>query len=112
MKKRPLLPVEVPILHARPDRSQSRLRDIVSIHVDVMNNDTYFDVYLSRVPGLGEEITYGPREYQVIRVIHMPVDNDGRPGIGSHAYVDANILPEEPHIPRQRRKRRRPADGP
>jgi hypothetical protein len=110
MKKRPQLPIELPPVHPRYDRTQWLLRDIVSVHVEVTNNDTWFSCNLTRVPSVGEVLLYGPHEYQVLRVFHSEVDNDGRTIAGNHAYIDAELLPEEPCVPGQRRKKRRPAD--
>ena len=83
-KKAPSLPPQMPPMHERYNGKHWQLRDIVSIFVDVINNDTYFSVCLTRIPTPGEFITYGAIEYRVLRVSHCPVDDDGRTTVGYH----------------------------
>jgi len=70
------------------------VRTYVLVHVYVGASDG-FDISLSRVPGLGEEINVEDRSYKVTRVQHEPVDEYGRARLGWHAFVDADLLPPE-----------------
>jgi hypothetical protein len=84
-----------------------RLRELVFVHVYAVDGD--FDLLLTRVPGIGEEINQEDRSYKVVRVQHEPVENDGRARLGWHAFVDAELLPSEDAEPSaaQRRVRKR-----
>src|SRR6202035_2333619 len=46
-----------------------------------------FDVLLTLVPGLGEEIDRENRSYRLVRVWHQPVNYEGRARFGWHAMV-------------------------
>jgi hypothetical protein len=97
------------VSHERYDPSNPLLRELVLLHVDGSDGMS-FDTLLTRVPGIGEEINREDRSYKVMRVRHEPVDDDGRARFGWHAFVDAELLPEDPEpATRHRRtsKRRR-----
>jgi hypothetical protein len=79
--------------HERYDPSHPLLRELVLVHVDG-NDGESFDVLLTRVPGLGEEIDREDRSYKVARVQHEPVDDDGRARFGWHAFIEAHLQPE------------------
>ena len=84
------------------------------MHIDG-NDGVSFEILLTRVPGIGEEIMREDRYYKVVRVQHEPVDDDGRTRFGCHAAIDAELLPEAPEpVPRrsQRLKRRKKSDDP
>lgn len=80
--------------HHRHDRSELLRRDIILIQVDV-NDGTRFDMLLTRVPCLGEELNREDRHYKVVRVQHEPMDFHGLFRIGWHAFVDVELLPAE-----------------
>jgi hypothetical protein len=88
-------------LHPRYDRSQPLLRELVSVHIDG-NDGESFDVRLTRVPGIGEEIVRQQNTYKVKRVRHYSVDDDGRAFLGYHAFVKGEFIPEE-EPPRKRK---------
>jgi hypothetical protein len=80
------------------------LRELVRIHVDG-NDGEWFEPLLTRVPGTGEEISHEDRIYKVTRVMHYPVDDDGRPRFGWHAFVHGERIDEtESRSPRNRNK--------
>jgi len=108
-KKKTGLPIHVPSIHPSYDRSQPRLREVVSVQV-VVTNDTYFEVQLTRVPRIGEVLSYGSKENRVLRSIHAPVNHEGRADYVYYAFVVAELVPEPPRVPSQRRKRPRPAE--
>lgn len=85
-------PQEVPPPHERYNRAHPLLRELVLVHVGG-NDGESFDVLLSRVPGIGEEICREDRTYKVLRVIHDSVDDDGRARSGWHAIVDTELQP-------------------
>jgi hypothetical protein len=68
-------------LHERYDRSHPLLRELVDVNV-YGDDGVWFDVLLTRVPGLGEEIHKDEKSYKVVRVWHQPVDDDGRTPFG------------------------------
>lgn len=70
------------------------LRELVSVHVDLADG-SYFNARLTRVPGLGEEIVVENRSYQITRVQHATVDNDGRAELGYHAWLEAVLKSED-----------------
>lgn len=105
-KKAPSPPLQMPPMHERYNEKHWLLRDIISVHVDVLNNNTFFRVYLTRVPCVGERITYGRYEYRVLCVVHHPVNDDGRAEFGDHSSVEAEWLPEEPRPPGRQKKKR------
>jgi hypothetical protein len=70
------------------------LKELVLVHVDA-TDDTDFDIRLTRVPGIGEEIIVENRSYQVIRVQHCGVNENGRAFAGYHAYVEAILRSED-----------------
>jgi hypothetical protein len=81
-------------LHERYDRSHPLLRELVTVNVQC-DDGVWFDVLLTRVPGLVEEMHREEKSYKVIRVWHQPVDDDGRTPFGWHALVDAELQPED-----------------
>ena len=90
-------------LHERYDRSHPLLRELVRVHVDA-DDGASFDMLLTRVPGIGEELVPEDRCYKALRVQHEPVDNDGRARCGWHAFIEAELLPPDEPAPRPRRK--------
>jgi len=80
--------------HEGHDTSHPLLRELVLVHVDV-DDGTSFDMLLTRVPGIGEEINREDRSYKVLHVQHEPVDDDGRARFGWHAFVDAELQPTD-----------------
>ena len=85
---------EKPTLHERYNRSHPLLRELVDVNV-YCDDGVWFDVLLTRVPGLGEEIHRDEKSYKVVRVWHQPVDDDGRTRFGWHALLDAELQPED-----------------
>jgi hypothetical protein len=82
------------VLHKSYDPAHPPLRDLV--HVNVKADDgTRFDAILTCVPGIGEEINCKNRTYKVMRVLHELVDDDGKARAGCHAFVNAELLPED-----------------
>jgi hypothetical protein len=69
-------------------------KELVFVHVDATDG-TKFDALLTRVPGVGEEIIVENRSYQIIRVQHAVVNNDGRAEFGWHAFVEAILRSED-----------------
>ena len=65
---------------------------LLNVKVD---GGTQFDILLTRVPGIGEEINREDRSYRILRVQHEPLDDEGRPRFGWHAFIDANLLSQE-----------------
>lgn len=108
-KKSSKSPPQMPPMHERYNGKHWLLRDIIFVHVDVVNNDTYFQAHLTRVPVPGEFIYYGAYQYLVLKVFHATVDDDGRATAAYHAYIDAEWQPEDPY-PSNRQKKRRPAE--
>ena len=105
-KNAPQLPPPMSTRHERYNGMHWLLRDIISVQVDVLNNNTFFRVYLTRVPCVGEKVTYGRFEYRVLCVVHNPVNDDGRVDFGDHAYIDAEWLPAGPWPPGRQKKKR------
>jgi hypothetical protein len=68
---------------------------LVLVNVSVEDGSS-FDVQLTRVPGIGEEIIREDWSYRVIRVQHEAVDSERKTRSGWHAFVDVNREPEEP----------------
>ena len=100
--------------HERYNPDHPLLRELVFVHVYAKDGD--FDILLTRVPGIGEEINKEDWSYKVVRVQHEPVDDDGRARLGWHAFVDAELLPPEDTEPssalrRTRRRRQKRGDG-
>jgi hypothetical protein len=69
------------------------LKELVLVHVDATDG-AKFDVHLTRVPGIGEEIVLENRSYQIIRVQHAIVNDDGRAEFGWHAFIQAILRTE------------------
>ncbi len=82
------------MIHERYDPSHPLLRELVFIHVYGDDGES-FDVLLTRVPGIGDEIDREAVSYRVVRVQHEPVDDDGRARLGWHAFVEAQLQPED-----------------
>jgi hypothetical protein len=107
----------VPVDHKHPlyDRSRRRLQEIVDICMGSHDGMPLFNVLLSRVLTIGEEVAVGPRIFRVIGVQHSPLDLDGRATFGTHAHLtvvevpDAGWLtsPEQPSSRKPRRERGR-----
>lgn len=74
---------------------------VVLVHVTAIDG-TRFDTLLTRVPGIGEAINREDKSYLVLHVYHEPVEADGRARLGWHAFIDAELQPEEPERPRKR----------
>jgi hypothetical protein len=89
--------------HERHNPAHPLLRELVLVHVDGTDG-AFFDVLLTRVPGIGEEIIREDRYYKVLRVQHESVDDDGRARFGWHAFVDADLLPLDEEIIGRKRK--------
>ena len=80
------------------------------------NDGIWFDVLLTRVPGIGEGLIREDTTYKVVRVLHNRLDDDGRAEMPYHAYVDVEEL--QPDVkpqtkgghkkPRQKTSRRAP----
>lgn len=86
-------------------RFEPRLRELVYVTGRPVNTQDWFDVLLTRVPGLGEEVGIETDCYRVVRVTHMPVGYDGRAYFGWHAMIEVELVPEpEP----RRRKSKKP----
>ena len=81
-------------LHERYDRSKPLLRELVTISAFTDDGDA-FDIILTRVPCIGEEISRGSKTYTITSVQHAPVDDDGRSPYGSHGYVEAMFKPDD-----------------
>jgi hypothetical protein len=95
--------------HERYNPAHPLLRELVLVNVDV-GNGTSFDVLLTRVPSVGEEITREGDEYRLTRVQHYPVDDDGRAYLGYHAFVFAELLPQDDEpTPKRKRSRKKPS---
>ncbi len=92
-------------LHPRHDPSHPLLHELVRVRLQT-GPDTGFDALLTRVPGIGEEINREDQSWQVTRVQHEPVNDDGRARFGWHAFVDAILVPPDPEPPRRQRKSR------
>jgi hypothetical protein len=91
------------------DPSQPRLRELVSVQVNVDRGDSFYTL-LTRVPGLGEEIVQEEKSYKVVRVQHEQVGEDGRARFGWHAFIHADLMPpddEDLVLPSRRRSRKR-----
>jgi len=88
----------VSMTHERYKSSHLLLRELVLVHVDADDGES-FDTLLTRVPGIGEEIGREERTYRAVRVRHEPVDDDGRARLGWHALVDAELQPEDDAAP-------------
>jgi len=88
---------------SRLDPHEPRLSEIVLLHVHTAADDD-FDLLLTRVPGLGEEISREGRSYKIVRVQHEPVDDGGRARFGWHAFIEAEIVPDEIGTRPKRRK--------
>jgi len=54
-----------------------------------------FDVLLTRVPCIGEEIIQEDRSYRITRVQHVECDRDGKARWGCHAFLEAELVPPE-----------------
>lgn len=99
--------------HERYDMSHPLLRELVLVHVDVDYDTPFaksFDTLLTRVPGIGEEISREDKSYRVVRVQHEPVDDDGRARLGWHAFIEADLLPPEDgdlRLPKRRTAKRK-----
>lgn len=87
-------PLEIPLVHERYDWRHPLLRELVSVTVFGSDN-LMFDVLLTRVPSVGEEIEHGAKQYKVLHVTHVETDDDGRTCCGSHAHVMAELLPPD-----------------
>lgn len=85
------------------DYSKPLLREIVFVHVSATDGTT-IECLLTRVPGIGEEIVREDKKYRILRVQHHEVDNDGRAAFGWHAFVDAELLPDEDEKPPKRKR--------
>lgn len=81
----------------RPDRCLGRLRDVLLIHA-VASDGTRFDILLTRVPCIGENISIEDRSYRVVRVDHEPVNSEGVARLGWHAFLDVERLPPEEDV--------------
>jgi hypothetical protein len=64
----------------------------------------YFQILLTRVPGIGEEFVREDKSYKIVRAQHYIVDDDGRAAFGWHALVDVELQPEEEYTPQKRQK--------
>ncbi len=82
----------------------NRTKRFVFIHV-TSSNDVRFDMLLTRVPCVGEELNREDRSYKVTRVQHEPCDHQGYVRLGWHAFVDVDLLAEESPLPRKRNKK-------
>ena len=91
------------MIHERYDPAHPLLHELVLVHVDG-NDGESFDVLLTRVPAIGEEINREARSYKALRVQHEPVDNDGRARLGWHAFVEGQLLSEDEVPPPVRRR--------
>lgn len=91
------------VLYSHCDRGQPLLREIVRIGVS-SDDGSSFDISLTRVPCVGEEISKNGAVYRITQVRHAAVDDDGRARLGWHALVDAVLVPEPPARQRRRRK--------
>lgn len=92
------------LAHPRYDRSQPLLRELA--YVNVKGDDgIWFDTLLTRVPAIGEEIICEDRTYKAVRALHNRLDNDGRAEMGYHAYVDAELQPEDEPQTKGRQKK-------
>ena len=80
--------------HERYNPIHPLLRELVRVNV-LCDDGTSFDSLLTRVPGIGEEISREDRSYKITRVRHEPVDDDGRARFGWHAFVDAQLQPPD-----------------
>lgn len=88
------------------DRSTCPLRDVVLICVQVMGAKS-FDMLMTRVPTIGEEINREDRSYLVLRVQHEPIDSEGYARLGWHAFVEAKLLqPDEEPLKNRQLKRK------
>ena len=85
---------ESPPLHERYNPAHPLLRELVLVHV-CATDGTHFDMLLTRVPGIGEELSQEDRIYRILRVQHEPINDDGRARFGWHAFIDAELLPPE-----------------
>jgi hypothetical protein len=90
--------------HERYNHLHPLLRELVFVHVDAVDG-TKFDMLLTRVPGIGEEINREAKSYKILRVQHEPVDDDGRARFGWHAFIDAELQPEEDVQPQKRTRK-------
>ena len=88
--------------NAWQDGCRALKRDLILLHVDG-NDGVSFDVYLTRVPGIGEEIIREDRTYKVLRVRHEAVDDDGKARFGWHAFIEGELQPAEEEPPKKRR---------
>lgn len=92
-----------PPLYPRP---QPLLRDVVQVCFFTPTG-IIFNVYLTRVPAVGEDVAIGATIYRVSQVQHCALEQDGRSRFGSHASVDVVEIaePERPPVkPRGKRK--------
>jgi hypothetical protein len=78
-----------------------RLRLWVLIHVHVDGEDG-FDIALTRVPCVGEQVNRDDRSYAVTKVQHEPIEISGKARFGWAAFIDAELLPPEPDPPRRK----------
>ena len=109
MARKPRSPKKLPIQYDLYDQSHPRLKELVLVNV-LVKEDVFFDLLLTRVPSIGEEINREDRSYKITRVRHEPVDPDGRARFGWHAFVDAELLPEDiipPKKPKRQASRNR-----
>jgi len=96
--------------HERYDRSHPLLRELVFLHV-AGDDGEWFSTLLTRVPGIGEEIIREDRTYKVLRVQHDRVDDDGRARFAYHAYIDAELQPEDEPAPRRQKSSKGPGES-
>jgi hypothetical protein len=101
-----LIPGQCPPEWQRP--CEPRLRELVDVTGRPVGTNDWFDLLLTRVPCLGEEVEIEAETYRVVRVTHAPVSYDGRVELGWHAMIEVELVPE-PEPEARRRKPKRPA---
>ena len=90
-----------------PEFTYEAVRTRVLLHVDA--EDASFDIMLSRVPSIGEDINLEDRCYRVTRVQHESVDMEGRARFGWHAMINAELQPEETRLAGRTRMKELPS---
>ena len=87
-------------------RFEPRLRELVHVTGRPVGTQDWFDILLTRVPGLGEEVELDCEAYRVVQVTHAPVGYDGRAELGWHAMIEVELVPELGPVPSHPNPRR------
>lgn len=91
--KRTTKPKEVPP-PCQYKRGEPRLRELVNVGVLFTETRGGFNMVLTRVPCIGEEIAHPEGLFRVVSVEHQQLDNYGWSEFGNHAIVEVESVPD------------------